>query len=138
MIFLLQTCGDIISFSPTYNGVRFFSKIISHERYLFLVEEFFSPGISLQEFFFPSKSFFKKFFPILKSPHIPKSNGRLRKETNNSKFDSYSVRNSVGHIPYHQLPFEIVACTFFPTTFLEIAVDIIQNWAEGAQLHKRK
>ena len=24
MIFLPQTCGDIISFSPTYNGVRFF------------------------------------------------------------------------------------------------------------------
>ena len=51
MIFLLQTCGDIISFSPTYNGVRFFSKIISHERYLFLVEEFF-PQV------FPYKNFF--------------------------------------------------------------------------------
>ena len=39
----------------------------------------------------------------------------MLKESNNSSFDSYSVRNSV-------LPFEIVACTFFPTTFLEIAV----------------
>ena len=41
-------------------------------------------------------------------------NLRVLKESNKSSFDSYSVRNSV-------LPFEIVACTRFPT-FLEIAV----------------
>ena len=47
---------------------------------------------------------------------------RVLKESNKSSFDSYSVRNSVyiDHIPC--LPFGIAACTFFPTTFLEIAV----------------
>ena len=39
---------------------------------------------------------------------------------NKSRFDSYSVRNSVWTYPI--LPFGIVACTFFSTTFLEIAV----------------
>ena len=60
MIFLPQTCGDIISFSPTYNGVRFFSRILSHERYFF-------PWYFLSRIFFPSKSSFKIFFSILKS-----------------------------------------------------------------------
>ena len=44
---------------------------------------------------------------------------RVLKESNNS---SYTVRHSVFLIPI--LPFEIVACTIFPTTFLEIAVYI--------------
>ena len=44
----------------------------------------------------------------------------LLKENNKSRFDSFSVRNSVFIIPI--LPFGIVACTFFPTTFLKIAV----------------
>ena len=61
MIFLPQTCGDIISFSPTYNGVRFFSRILSHERYFF-------PWYFLSRIFFPSKSSFKRFFSMLKSP----------------------------------------------------------------------
>ena len=43
---------------------------------------------------------------------------RVVKESNKSRFDSYSVRNR----SYPTLPFGIVACTFFPTTFLEIAV----------------
>ena len=38
----------IESSSPTNNSVRFFFRIISHERYFF---QCFSPGISLQEFF---------------------------------------------------------------------------------------
>ena len=42
---------------------------------------------------------------------------RELKESNKSRFESYSVRKSV-------LPFGIVAWTFFPTTFLlEIAVN---------------
>ena len=44
---------------------------------------------------------------------------RVLKESGNS---SYSVRNSVFIIPI--LPFEIVACTIFPTTFVEMAVYI--------------
>ena len=50
---------------------------------------------------------------------------RLLKESNKSKFDSYSFRNSVSIISHITLIvgfFGIVACTFFPTTFLEIAV----------------
>ena len=45
---------------------------------------------------------------------------RVLKESSNS---SYTVRNSV-FIRIPILPFEIVACTIFPTTFLEIAVYI--------------
>ena len=44
---------------------------------------------------------------------------RVLKQSSNS---SYSVSNSVFIIPI--LPFEIVACSIFPTTFLEIAVYI--------------
>ena len=39
-----------------------------------------------------------------------------------SRFDSYSVRNNVLSTPI--LPFGIVACTVFATTFLKIAVYI--------------
>ena len=46
---------------------------------------------------------------------------RVLKESNKSKFDSYSVRNSV-YWSYPILPFGIVVCTLFPATFLEIAV----------------
>ena len=43
------------------------------------------------------------------------------KESNKSRFDSYSRQEQyINHIPL--LPFGIVACTLFPTTFLEIAV----------------
>ena len=38
-------------------------------------------------------------------------------ESNNRRFDSYSVRNSLLIIP-----FGIVGCIFFSTTFLKIAV----------------
>ena len=38
-------------FFLTYNGVRIFSSIIRHERYLFSGQHFFPPDISLQEFF---------------------------------------------------------------------------------------
>ena len=40
---------------------------------------------------------------------------RVPKESNKSRFDSYNVRNSV-------------ACTFFPTTFLERAVCILKTY----------
>ena len=38
-------------FFLTYNGVRFFSSILLHERYCFQSRNFFWPGTSLQEFF---------------------------------------------------------------------------------------
>ena len=47
---------------------------------------------------------------------------RVLKESNKSRFNRYSVRNSVLIIIYPILPFGIVACTFFVTTFLKIAV----------------
>ena len=54
---------------------------------------------------------------------------RMLKESNNRRFNSYSVsrlskKSFVGtaYWSYPILPFGIVACTFFPTTFLEIAV----------------
>ena len=47
---------------------------------------------------------------------------RVLKESSKSSFDSFSVRNSVLIISYPILPFGIVACTFFPETFVEIAV----------------
>ena len=47
---------------------------------------------------------------------------RLLKESNKSRFDSYSVRNSVLIISHIILSFGITPCTFFPTAFLEIAV----------------
>ena len=46
---------------------------------------------------------------------------RLLKKSSKSNFGSYSVRNSV-LIILSYLRFGIVAFTFFPTTFLEIAV----------------
>ena len=42
------------------------------------------------------------------------------RELKESGFDSYSVRNSV--LIISNITFRIVACTFFPTSFLEIAV----------------
>ena len=46
---------------------------------------------------------------------------QVLKESNKSRFDSYSVRNKcIDHIPYYLFGF--VACTFFATTSLEIAV----------------
>ena len=45
---------------------------------------------------------------------------RVLKESNKNRFDSYSVWNRVLSSPI--LPLGVVACTFFPTTFLEIAV----------------
>ena len=44
----------------------------------------------------------------------------VRKESNKSRFDSYSFRNSVLIISH--IAFWIVSCTFFSTTSLEIAV----------------
>ena len=46
----------------------------------------------------------------------------LLKESNRRKFDSCSVRNGVLIISHIDLRDCRVACTFFPTTFLEIAV----------------
>ena len=47
------------------------------------------------------------------------------KGSNKSRFDSYSVRNSVLIISHIRDPYYlsgIVACIFLPTTFLKIAV----------------
>ena len=46
---------------------------------------------------------------------------RVLKESNKIRFDSYSVRNRM-YLLHPILPFGIVGCTFFPTTFLGIAV----------------
>ena len=45
---------------------------------------------------------------------------RVLKESNKSRFDSYSVRKSALIISH--ITFRVVACTVFSTTFLEIAV----------------
>ena len=46
---------------------------------------------------------------------------RVLKESNKSRFDSYSRQEQFnGVLIISILPFEIVACTFFPTTSLEI------------------
>ena len=50
---------------------------------------------------------------------------RVLKKSSKSRFDGYSVRSSVLIISH--ISFKIVACTIFPTTFLEIAVCISQN-----------
>ena len=46
---------------------------------------------------------------------------RVLKKSNKSRFDSHSIGNSV-LILSHISPFGIVACTFFSTIFLEVAV----------------
>ena len=59
---------------------------------------------------------------------------RRVKESNESRFDptrfdSYSVKNTEEYWSYPILPFGIVACTVFVTTFLEIAVySSLSNW----------
>ena len=67
---------------------------------------------------------------------------RMLKESNNRKSDSYSVRNSVTCWSHPILPFGIVACTFFPTTFLEIAVYVCElidpMMVKGEKGYKRK
>ena len=45
---------------------------------------------------------------------------RVLKESNKSRFDSYKA--GTVYWSYSILPFGIVACTYFPTTFLKIAV----------------
>ena len=47
---------------------------------------------------------------------------RVLKESNNRRFDSYSVRNNVLIISH--ITFRIVAGTLSPTTFVEIAVNV--------------
>ena len=47
---------------------------------------------------------------------------RVLKESNKTVFDSYSRQEQcINHIPYYGFR-DVVAYTFFPTTFLEIAV----------------
>ena len=62
---------------------------------------------------------------------------RLLKESNKSRFDNYSVRNSV--LIYvssvYYLSGLLFACTFFPTTFLEIAAYTVRT--NTAFLHPR-
>ena len=43
----------VIEFSPDMQRCNIFSSVIRHERYFFSVQEYFSPGISLQEIFSP-------------------------------------------------------------------------------------
>ena len=63
-----QTSLELEIFSPTYNGVRFFLSIVSHERYFFQCKMFFFRGIYLHAFFL-SKSIRRTFF--LQSPITP-------------------------------------------------------------------
>ena len=52
---------------------------------------------------------------------------RVLKESNKSMFDRYSRQEQcIDHIPYYLSGF--FACTFFPTTCLEITVYIWINW----------
>ena len=50
-----------------------------------------------------------------------------------SRFDSYSVRNSELIVSHTVLPFGIVACTFFPTTVLEVAIYVFGKCGERTQ-----
>ena len=59
---------------------------------------------------------------VLQRKNGTRSHGHMFRVLKESSNSSYSARNSVFIIPI--LPFEIVACTIFPTTFLEIAVYI--------------
>ena len=56
------------------------------------------------------------------------------KESNNRRFDSYTV-SETAYWSYLILPFGIVGCTFFPTTFIEIAVcrSVFQPWVTPVQ-----
>ena len=65
-IFFFSKPLVIESSSPTNNSVRFFFRIISHERYFF---QCVFPGISLQEFFLLEISLQDIFFQ--KSPMPP-------------------------------------------------------------------
>ena len=50
---------------------------------------------------------------------------RVQKESNKSRFDSYSVRNSV--LILSHITFQDCRVHIFPTTFLETAVKISTN-----------
>ena len=51
---------------------------------------------------------------------------RVLKESNKRRFDSYSRQEQcIDYIPYYLSG--IVACTFFPTTFLEIPVNLFSE-----------
>ena len=56
---------------------------------------------------------------------------QVLKESNKSRFNSYSVRNNV--LIISRLPFGIVACTFFLTAFLEIPVIILGTNSHGKE-----
>ena len=58
---------------------------------------------------------------------------RMLKESDKSRFDSYSVRNSELIVSHTILPFGIVACTFFPTTVLEVAIYVFAKCGERTQ-----
>ena len=58
---------------------------------------------------------------------------RMLKGSNKSRFDSYSVRNSELIVSHTVLPFGIVACTFFPTTALEVAIYVFGKCGERTQ-----
>ena len=47
---------------------------------------------------------------------------QVLKESNKNKLDSTAIVSGAVYWTYPILPFGIVPCTFFPTTFLEIAV----------------
>ena len=57
---------------------------------------------------------------------------RVLKESNKSRFDRYSVRNSI-LIPYHLSGF---TCTYFATTYLEIALVNYATDQRRERLHK--
>ena len=55
---------------------------------------------------------------------------RVLKESNKSRFDSYSRQEQcIGHIPYHHSG---LSCAhFFPATFLEIAISLQEHFVHG-------
>ena len=58
---------------------------------------------------------------------------RVLKKSNKSRFDSYSVRNSVLIISH--ITFRDCLVHVFPTTFLEIAVYTLTSVKSGEQRH---
>ena len=67
---------------------------------------------------------------------------RVLKESNKSRFDSYSRQEQcIDHIPYYLSG--LSRAHFFPTTFLEIAVSLLCSWrhleiSEGLGRGKKK
>ena len=91
-----QTSLELEIFSRTYNGVRFFFRIIRHWRYFFSTQDIYFPK-NIFACFFVSKSVCSTFFlksPITPSklkwsaPKIQQTSGQLRDSWNNREQNS--------------------------------------------------